>query len=175
MSGAQAAERQADELTVLEAMFGEQLEIESAEPPVAFAVRSADATLEVRLPALYPYEPPALTLSSPRAGAGASAAAAAELQALAAAAADEECCSSIVQRFLELAEEELAAAAEPAGGTAEAPAAEEAREEAVVRIDHMNDHVSYMRSLERWAADEGLAALVLVRRSQPSRPRTCDR
>ena len=82
MEPGDAAERQTDEITVLQAMFEEQLEV-TGDAPHAFAVRAADATLEVTLPPRYPYEPPQLVLSCPTAAAGAVTAAVQELTALA--------------------------------------------------------------------------------------------
>ena len=162
----EARERQRDEMTVISSMFGEQVELDSDEDadddgPIGFCVRVADAVLLVTLPALYPDEPPALTLSCPAAAAAAVAAAVQELESLASDAGGQECLAQIVQRFMELAEDSLAAAAAAMPVAAQAAAAKEEEEELIVRIDHMNDHASYMRSLERWAADGGLAGVLL--------------
>lgn len=158
-----ALERQRDELTVLEAMYGgDDFELDGGK--AAFLVRSAAASLSVSLPPLYPYEPPTLELSCPVASPAAVAAADQELGAIAGGADEQECCVQLVQRFLELAEQLVQAQDDAAAaGTAAAAhdQAGEAEEEVVLSIDHMNDSSSYMRLLERWAAEGGLAGTLL--------------
>ena len=101
-----ALERQQDELTVLEAMYGgDDFELEDGK--AVFLVRSAAASLTVRLPPLYPYEPPMLELSCPVASPAAVEAADQELTAIVRGDEEQECCVQLVQRFLELAAEEL--------------------------------------------------------------------
>tara|TARA_B110001452_G_scaffold212747_1_gene183407 strand:- start:3353 stop:4189 length:837 start_codon:yes stop_codon:yes gene_type:complete len=158
-----ALERQQDELTVLEAMYGgDDFELEDGK--AVFLVRSAAASLTVRLPPLYPYEPPMLELSCPVASPAAVEAADQELTAIVRGDEEQECCVQLVQRFLELAAEELvevqADAAAAAAATTQDEAGE-AEEECVISIDHMNDSSAYMRLLERWAAEGGLAGTLL--------------
>lgn len=155
-----ALERQQDELTVLEAMYGgDNFELDDGK--AAFLVRSAAASLNVSLPPLYPYDAPRLELSCPAARPAAVSAAEQELGAIASGAEEQECCVQLVQRFLELAAEELVEvqAEPPAAGTR--AGADEAVEELVLSIDHMNDSISYMRLLEWWAAEGGLAGTLL--------------
>ena len=67
------AERQRDELTVLEAMYPDAIVMEETEicitdgrvAGISFEVRSDRTVLRVSLPACYPLEPPQLSLSCP--------------------------------------------------------------------------------------------------------------
>ena len=144
-------DRQCDEITVLIAMFGEHLfDVETEEGGVSFALRTAgefEAMLRVRLPPAYPEEPPHLELSCPGAAANALLQARTELCSLAAATTcerrredGEECGAILAQRFLELAADALKPPPPAAATAASAASAADELEEALVAIDHMNDH-----------------------------------
>ncbi len=163
-------ERQLDEVTVLESMFGEQLVDVDTDGTVSFTLRAeeGEARLRVRLPLGYPAEAPELELSCVGATAAALNEAHAELLALAAATTSdrepgdaEESCAAVAQRFTELSAAELSSPPPTTATPSTTNTAAEAVEEAVVVIDHMNEAVPYMRLLERWASEEGLEGAVL--------------
>lgn len=151
-----ASQRQQDELTVIVAMFEDRIELDESGDSVAFWVRApeAGAVLRVDLPPHYPYEPLELSLSCPGASTSAATAALQSLKAIVHAADSEECCAQLVQAFLELAAESLAPAASSEASVAKLTTISQ-EEELVLRIDHMNEHASYMKQLERWATDGG--------------------
>mmetsp|Transcript_25718 Transcript_25718/g.58496 ORF Transcript_25718/g.58496 Transcript_25718/m.58496 type:complete len:268 (-) Transcript_25718:229-1032(-) len=157
-----ASQRQQDELTVIVAMFEDRIELDESGDSVAFWVRApeAGAVLRVDLPPHYPYEPLELSLSCPGASTSAATAALQSLKAIVHAADSEECCAQLVQAFLELAAESLAPAASSEASVAKLTTISQ-EEELVLRIDHMNEHASYMKQLERWATDGGLAGVLL--------------
>lgn len=127
----ECADRQRDELTVLEAMYPDAFVKEDTEicitegcvASVNFQVRADGAGLRVSLPACYPLEPPQLSLSCPSGTRASMAAAARDLEAIVCnATAETECCVEVVERFLELASGILA----PASSAAVTDMAEEA-------------------------------------------------
>ena len=171
-----------------EALEAAQATVEAAEeagaavelPPHSFSItvqlEEAEGTPELRLgftlPPLYPERcPPAVVV-------GLSALARKQRDGLAAAlvaaarerteqAEDgEECICDLVQQGQELATELLAAAAEAAADPADAMAP---TQQAVIRIDHMNDSRGYLKKLETWAGQLGLAGRIFYREAGTAR------
>lgn len=165
-----AASRQQDELIVIRAMYEDQVEVESSNAAFCVRAQEAGAWLHVMLPPQYPYEPLQFVLSCPTASTSAIASATRELNEI--AQIGEECCAPLIQRFLQLASDELAAlpvslaACQRQESNANASASQSREgtalvEEIMLHIDHMNDHVAYMKLLQRWADNSGLSGLVV--------------
>ena len=165
-----------------EALEAAQATVDAAEeagaavelPPHSFSItvqlEEAEGTPELRLgftlPPLYPERsPPAVVVGLPglarkqRDGLAAALVAAAR-QRTELAEDGEECICDLVQQGQELATELLAAAAEAAADPADAMAP---TQQAVIRIDHMNDSRGYLKKLEAWAGQLGLAGRIFYR------------
>mmetsp|Transcript_36913 Transcript_36913/g.77758 ORF Transcript_36913/g.77758 Transcript_36913/m.77758 type:complete len:291 (-) Transcript_36913:155-1027(-) len=182
-------ERQLEEMVAIEAMYEATVigtDEASADDQVSagelgctlrLPYRDEHAVLQVDLPADYPTVAPRLALSCPALSSTRLAAMKAELTALAAARAcgdDGEVCvcelAAELEARLRSVEEEEKEAAEQYDGRSAQTREDVQRENAVVRIDHMNSAKPYVRSLEVWAAQYGLAGRLFYRASgQPGK------
>jgi len=123
-------------------------------------------TLRATLPHGYPHEAPALELSASILPRDVAADVLEKLRALAdertAALRDDstECLMDLAQEAQDAAAAAAAAWARdrPAASSCEAAAADDDECHAVIRIDHMNDSSGYVKKLQRWCAQLGLAA-----------------
>ena len=182
-------ERQLLEIEALQSMYPEESEFEMDERTLAQAQACHEAgcvaegalsycictevegeaptverqlSLHVVYPAMYPTVPPRLTVQCrglPRAAAAAITASVGAVAAERCQGEDgEECVMEVLMQAQELAAEALAARVSEKEAEAEAEDAD--LEEAVVRIDHMNDSAGYMRKLKKWSTQLSLGARV---------------
>ena len=152
------AERQRDEVEALQAIYGDELEVRETAPGemASLSLRSSSGTgtLYLRLPLSYPAETaPEIDVAPPNT---------ALLERLRTAVdIGSECLMQIAMEWSD-ANADAAAAAEAAAEAAAAAApAPPAREECILKIDHMNDAENYRKTLRGWVRALALGGRLL--------------